>query len=68
LDFTLAFAGWAVNKPDIGLYFAPALYIDIPFGQYDVNKTANLGANAWKFRPALMFAKYWDTVITEATI
>ncbi len=67
-DLALAAGYWVVDDPNKKTWLAPTLFVDAPIGDYDSDKSINMGTNVWKFKPTILFAKYFGRVTTEAFI
>lgn len=66
-DATVCGGYWFIDNPDSKTWFGAIGYVDIPIGDYDPAKSANMGANMWKFRPSLIFAKQFGKFDLELT-
>jgi len=56
-DITTGLSYWPVDVPDQNTWIGGGVYLDVPVGEYDSAKRANLGANVWKLRPTLLIAR-----------
>lgn len=63
-DPQLVLAFWPVANHEQGIYLQPAVYLTMPLGDYENDRSINMGANRWAVKPELDFTwKYKDWVI-----
>lgn len=67
-DITLAGGYWLIDNRETKTYLAVGSFIDMPTGAYKFEKTANMGANVWKFRPSIGFAKQVENLKIETAL
>ncbi len=48
---------WLVNNPETQTWFGVTPFITVPIGDYDHDKTLNMGGNRWTFKPEIGFVK-----------
>jgi hypothetical protein len=54
-DIQLVAGLWPYANREKGLYLVPGVYVTVPSGNYDNEKSVNMGANRWAFKPELDF-------------
>jgi hypothetical protein len=67
-DMTLGLGYWFVDDPVSKTYFALGSYVDIPIGEFDEDRVANMGKNVWKIRPAVGMAKQFGKFDIETAL
>jgi hypothetical protein len=58
-DATVVFGYWIIDRPGSKTWLSLAQFIDIPIGNFDKSKSANMGSSVWKIRPSVYFGKYF---------
>jgi len=56
---------WFINNPESKTWLGFTPFITLPLGEYDEDKSLNLGANRWAFKPEVGFVKGFGSYFFE---
>ena len=67
-DLSLAAGYWLIDDHASRTYFVAGAYVDLPTGDFDKSKAANMGKNVYKIRPAIGWAKQLGRLDVELSL
>jgi hypothetical protein len=68
LDPAVLATFWFVNAPKEKFWVGFSPYFTLPLGEYDKNRSFNLGNNRWEFKPEIGIVKGYGNFIGEVDI